>query len=101
MTPSGTTSQQFGLHAHADQVDPVAWIEVRVELVDGAGVGAGAALPAPVDVLAPRQRGDLIFERLVVVADDPALDKRAPVAGNVDALDFQVFVNLEVFGTDQ
>jgi hypothetical protein len=54
-----------------------------------------------VDVLAPRQRGDLIFERLVVVADDPALDKRAPVAGNVDALDFQVFVNLEVFGTDQ
>jgi hypothetical protein len=94
-------AQQFGFHAHADQVDPVARVEVRVQGVDRAGIGARPALPAAVDVFAPGQHGNLVLERLVVVGDDPALDEGAPVAGNVHALDFELLVNLQVLGADQ
>jgi hypothetical protein len=94
-------AQQFGFHAHADQVDPVARIEIRVELIDRARIGARSALPAAVDVLAAGQRRDFFFQRLVIIRNHPALDERAPVAGNVHPLDFEVLVDFEVFGADQ
>jgi hypothetical protein len=96
MTPSGTTSsafvardalpddvlvaQQFGLHAHPREVDPVTRVEVRVDRIHRAGIGAGAALPAAVDMLSAWQRGDLVLHRLVVVGDYARLDEGAPVA---------------------
>ena len=53
------------------------------------------------DELAPRQRRDLVLEHLVVIGDDAAFDERAPVAGDVDALDLEVLVHGQVLGADQ
>ena len=69
--------------------------------MDRAGVGAGTALPATVNVLAARKGLDLFLQRLVVIADHPGLDKGAPVTRNVDALDFLLFLHVQVFRTDQ
>ncbi len=94
-------AQQLVLHAQADQVDPVARVEVRVDGVDRAGVGAGAALPAAVDELAARQRRDLLLHLLVVVGDRARIDERAPMPGDVDAFDLQMLVGDQVLRPDQ
>ena len=82
-------AQQFFFEAHADQIDPVARVEIRIDGIDGAGIGARTALPAAVDEFAARQRRDLLLHPLVVVGDGARVDERAPVPGDVDAFDLQ------------
>ena len=64
-------SKQFLFHAQTGKINPVAWIEVRIDGIDRARVGAGTALPATVDVLPAGKRGNFIFEILVVIVDNP------------------------------
>ena len=94
-------AQQFLFHARADQVDPVARVELRVNRVDRTGVGAGAALPATVDEFTSGQGCNFLFEFFVVVGDYAALDKGAPVPGYIYTLDFEVFLNVQVLGAYQ
>jgi hypothetical protein len=69
--------------------------------MDCAGVGAGTALPAAVYVLSAWQGFDFFLHFFVVIIDHPALDKSAPVTGNVDAFNLKFFLNLKVFGAYQ
>ena len=63
-------AQQLGFHAHADQIDPKARVEVRIYRIDRAGVRARPALPASVDILAARKSRDFVLYIFVAVGDD-------------------------------
>jgi hypothetical protein len=54
-----------------------------------------------VDEFTSGQGCNFLFELFVVVGDDPALDKGAPVPGYIDTLDFYVFLNVKVLGAYQ
>ena len=94
-------AEQFRLHAHADEVDPVARIEPRLDGIDRARIGTRAALPATMNQRPARQRRNLILQALVVVGDDATLDERGPVARNIDTIDGQALVRLQVLRPDQ
>ena len=94
-------AQQLRFHARADQVDPVAGVELPIDRIDGTGIGAGTALPATVNEFTARKFCNFLFQRLVVVGDHPAFDEGAPVSGYIYTFEFDVFLNMQVLGADQ
>jgi hypothetical protein len=69
--------------------------------MDRACVGAGAALPATMNVLTTWQGSNFFLHVFIVVLHHPGLDERAPVSGDINPVHDQLIVRGQVFGANQ